>query len=87
MDDMTIAVPELISSSHRWDDVSYHGSPIWQCDFCNIYKSTSSSDYCPKAVEFRKREAKEAENKERWEYERMKAERERFAYLEAKYGK
>ncbi len=86
-DDLSIAVPEPVFK-HDFDDVSYHGSPIWQCLYCGVYKNDKGrTDYCPKAEEVLKRKAKEKESAERYEYERLKKERERFAYLEAKFGK
>jgi len=41
---------------HSWEDVSYHGSPTWVCEFCGVEKwrwnrkeSPEYQSFCPKA--------------------------------------
>lgn len=74
---------------HSWEDVSYHGSPLYECRYCGVmqYKVRDDPDlaYCPRAAECLAREAAAAERAERSEYERMRAERERWEYLRKKY--
>ncbi len=73
--------------SHSFEDVSYHGSPSYHCEFCDCWKqSVEASLPCPKADEILSRREKEKEIQEKYEYQRMLAERERFEYLHAKYG-
>lgn len=76
--------------AHRWEDTSYHGSPIWECDFCGCSKSDvlhgKVSAHCPKASEKLQAEYEAVQIAERNEYERMKRERERWVYLHGKFG-
>ncbi len=78
-------MPDL---KHRWSDVSYHGSPWYECDFCKTRRTYENIDEdCPEAAVCLAREAKETEQAERLEYEDLKRRREREFYLESKYGK
>lgn len=72
--------------NHEWEDVSYHGSALYQCEFCGIYKYQSKDDNCPKAKICLKQKAEKEEREERWEYERMLKKIERFKFLHNKYG-
>lgn len=72
--------------SHRWLDVSYHGSPDYECDFCGIRKRSKEADLpCPKAEEKLKEEARQKEIDDYWEYCRMRKEREKFDKLNARF--
>ena len=35
---------------HLWDDISHHGSPMYACDYCNVYQSRSTDKKCHRAV-------------------------------------
>lgn len=73
--------------SHRMDDVSYHGSPDYECDFCHVSeRDPRISDPCEKAAECLAREAAAEEARERAEYAKLLAERKRFEHLHDKYG-
>jgi len=74
-----------VMPTHDWEDVSYHGSPDYECRFCGVAQWKKPAPYCPKAGVVLKVEAEERERKERDEYFRMKAERERFEQLRKKY--
>lgn len=75
---------------HDYQDESRHGSPFWVCKWCDRLKDdikrSGDPDFCPKAEEGLAREAQRQESAERAEYQRMKAERQRWAYLHSKYG-
>lgn len=71
--------------NHKWIDVSYHGSPIWQCDYCDCYRR-EAQDHCPKAKECIEKERKEQERKEWYEYCDIMKKKERFEYLHSKFG-
>ncbi len=73
-------------TQHRWSDVSYHGSPIYVCDFCGGEERRVRDSPCPKAAEKLAAERAATEQKEKWEYQRMLRERERFEELHRKYG-
>lgn len=78
------------TDQHSWDDVSHHGGPLYQCEYCGVYRFTlKGPPYppCPKASQVLIRRRLEQEQKERGEYERMLAERRRFDELHEKYGK
>lgn len=86
MDEDKIGEPQVVHG-HRFDDVSYHGSPVWICNFCHVNKrDTAPDEPCPKALDFLAREARDRELAEQAEYARLKAARDRFEYLEKKYG-
>ena len=42
---------KIMSYRHRWEDVSYRGSPTWVCDLCGIsrYDHDKNPKDCPKA--------------------------------------
>lgn len=71
---------------HRWSDHSYHGSPDYVCDFCGGDEYKVRDSPCPKAAECLAVERAEAEQKEKWEYQKMLRDRERFEELHRKYG-
>jgi hypothetical protein len=74
--------------SHEWEDQSYHGSPLYYCEFCNVYMRdyARSSLPCPERERVLAQRAARLEAEERSEYQRILAERERFNYLHSKYG-
>lgn len=73
--------------SHSWEDVSYHGSPDYECRYCSCTDYGREADLpCPKAETALKREAQIKEDNERAEYAQMKAKIERYLYLDGKYG-
>lgn len=74
--------------SHARKDVSHHGSTLYMCDFCDAFETKDEAqEPCPARDRVLAARAAEAELDERLEYERMKKERERWAYLSAKYQK
>lgn len=75
---------------HEWEDVSHHGSPFYACKFCDMYQYQCTLPdlmVCKNARRRRAEIAAQKERDERYEYERMLAERRRFEELEKKYGK
>lgn len=73
--------------SHHWEDVSYHGSPFYQCEYCRIMEwDEKAKEPCPKREEALKRKAEEKERKERLEWEELKRTVARHRYLIEKFG-
>lgn len=74
--------------SHRWEDVSYHGSPTYQCDFCQCYQyeTKASLKQCPNAEECLEKEREKKDLDEFHEYQNLKKQRERWEYLKNKFG-
>ncbi len=74
-------------SSHSLEDVSYHGSAIYRCEYCDkgLYDK-EIVDECPKAADAKAWRLKDVECREKNEYQRMLAEKQRFEYLKEKYG-
>lgn len=84
--------------THSWVDVSHHGSPLYVCEFCDVYKDNvygdgpdptqkvTASPICTRRDVVLKQRAIYKEQNERSEYRRMLAEKERFEYLKHKYG-
>lgn len=73
--------------SHRWEDISHHGSPYYQCAFCDSHDHEAAASLpCVKVEECLRKEAQKLEEEERYEYLRLKAARERWDYLHAKFG-
>ena len=77
----------MIHPSHRWEDTSYHGSPIYECEFCGVgdWKEKASLP-CPEAEKCLAEEAAKKEQEDRWEYESMLSRHRRERELYAKYG-
>jgi hypothetical protein len=75
-------------NSHRWKDVSYHGSPSYVCVFCGCDDWHEPAALpCPKREECLAKETAKKEQEEKWEYERLKKDRARWEYLRRKYEK
>lgn len=76
-----------MASPHYWEDVSYHGSPIYQCMACGCNEwDKNKPQFCPEGEEYAKRKRLELELKEKSEYRRLLEQKQRFEYLDAKYG-
>jgi hypothetical protein len=83
---MMTEAEKKVWESHRWEDVSYHGSPTYQCSLCNTYEyDKAAKRFCPKLAETLEREAEQQEKAERAEYDRYIREAERIQYLKSKY--
>lgn len=67
-------------------DESHHGSLFWVCRFCDTPKYRAEPD-CPKAEECLGRESHRKEMAERYEYENLKRQHDRWEYLRDKYEK
>jgi hypothetical protein len=77
----------LRNRPHTWDDVSYHGSPDYECTWCGAQKwRKSHTDVCPKCVPHILRVIAERELKERGELRRFLEEDRRKQHLLDKYG-
>lgn len=75
------------SFPHEWEDQSYHGSPLYYCKYCNVFKrDDKAKESCPEAEIHLRMKAEEKERKERREYDDMIKMFERFEYLHKKYG-
>ncbi len=73
--------------SHAWEDVSYHGSPDYECRYCSCADYNPSARLpCPKAEAALKQHAQKQEQDERAELARMEATVARYIYLTGKYG-
>lgn len=76
-----------IHISHRWEDLSHHGSPDYFCAFCNCSKRSQEATMpCSKAVECLEREAEAREQSERHELRSILADMRRFQYLLHRHG-
>ncbi len=74
-------------ASHAWEDVSHHGSPLYECIYCHCYQKSENAEKACAKVEKCLLEIKlEEERYEKYEYQQMKKARERWEYLNAKYG-
>lgn len=74
--------------SHQWDDESYHGSPLYYCQFCRCFEGYPEAQKpCPDRDRILAQRAAQQEADERGEYRRMVEARQRFEYLHAKYGR
>lgn len=73
---------------HRWEDISYHGSYIWVCKLCNADRDDHNENpkYCPKADQKEKEEEIAKLNKDRRDWEDLKAAKARETYLINKFG-
>lgn len=71
-------------NSHRWIDVSRHGSSLWKCEFCGTYQGSDSE--CAKAEKMLAREADAKDVADRSEYAALVSKRNREMYLDRKYG-
>ncbi len=81
---MRTEIEQKIWESHRWDDISYHGSPTYQCELCHVYEyEDGANKFCPKLAE----KAQQQEKAERAEFDRYIREQERIEYLKDKYGR
>lgn len=66
--------------SHAWVDMSYHGSPTWECDHCGVgLSSTNSVEECDKTTKAAEEVAAKLLASERREYDRIR-------YLLDKFG-
>jgi hypothetical protein len=73
--------------NHEYEDVSYHGSPTWECRFCGVHKQYGKDmGSCSKAEKILAKEAAKKEQEEFYEYKRLKAAEERYEYLKEKFG-
>lgn len=74
---------------HIWSDISCHGSPRYACDVCHIDRDealTRETCGCLRFVVHQLSRLQEVERAERREYAELKAQRDRWTYLHAKYG-
>lgn len=86
-DSLDGGVRKKMNNGHRWEDVSYHGSAILVCEFCGCHiRSAEAELECPKREEFLKKEEEVKEIKERNEYNVLKTQKDRWDYLNNKYG-
>jgi len=72
----------MTKTTHFWEDVSFHGSPVYECKYCcksRGYKNLHDKEHCEETYLALKKEKEEIERKERLEYERI-------IYLLEKYG-
>lgn len=82
----------MSDATHRWEDVSYHGSPIYECEiykceFCGCRKrSPEAALPCPEAAEKLRQEQEKLEQQEKWEWKQLEEKIARFFYLARKYG-
>lgn len=77
-----------LHKSHKWEDISRHGSIELECAYCNILGTHSEAFFvCPKLDEILLKKAVEQERQERQEYQEMERMFERWDYLKSKYGR
>lgn len=73
-------------TNHLWEDQSYHGTPDYECAFCNVSKKSPAAEApCPKGAEGRMELRRQIEFEERLEYQRLVDAEERAEYLRQKY--
>lgn len=73
------------NGNHDYEDVSYHGSPLYQCRGCETMKYRDTTVYCFASCKRSVFQLRMVENLEHEEYLKLKAERERWEYLKAKW--
>ena len=74
---------------HKWEDVSHHSIPVYQCVYCNQMKSlinTLDGTNCPKAESVLKRDQEREICIERFEHRQLMQRIAREKYLIQKYG-
>ena len=74
---------------HYWEDQAYHGSPLYYCKYCDAAQFTVrdvADKACPATVRFLQEATESVECKERREWEALKRQKAREAYLVNKYG-
>jgi hypothetical protein len=74
--------------SHSWEDESYHGSPLYYCEYCRIFEgdSVKAKLPCPNRDSILKSRQVAKELAERTEYQALLRQRQRFEELHKKYG-
>lgn len=75
-----------MNNSHKWEDMSYHGSPDYQCMYCGCWEWDKQADmYCSKADECLEKERIQKHDAEFWEYKQLKTQHDRWEYLKQKF--